>query len=73
MSVKKDIVTLNDLKKVVDSYVELGKGNYQIKLVTKEESIGPLPGTNIKYIYSGIDWDKDTILIYPKEDLIKKK
>lgn len=38
--------------------------NWKVKICTEENGWGALPGVFIKSIYTGIDWDAETILIH---------
>lgn len=63
---------LEELKNIVDSYIEQGKGKDSVVITLSESSIGARASSGISSIFPGFDWEHGQIRIEPSEDLTSK-
>lgn len=63
---------LEELKKIIDSYVEQGKGKDDVVITLSNPSVGPRASTGISSIFPGFDWEQGQIRVEPDEALITK-
>lgn len=64
---------MNELDKIWDfhnhqmlenpNYPQFKNENWRVKICTSDSGWGAVPGTYIKSIFEGIDWDANTILV----------
>ena len=63
---------VEELKKIIDIYIEQGKGKDDVVITLSNPSVGPRASTGISSIFPGFDWEQGQIRIEPKEKLITK-
>lgn len=69
----KSIQTVQELKQIVDHFVEGGLGDRPIGIIVHEEGVvlGPTPTVPIQWVSAGFDWDSGRVLIQPQTSLKK--
>lgn len=65
-------MTLNELKRSVDTCVQFGHGNDVVLITLSEPSFGWRASIGIRDIYPGIDWEYGQMRIEPDEAICKK-
>jgi len=66
---------LGELKERIDFYLRNHPERIDHEVVIKlnESNFGPIASTQVESISPGIDWDKDTFIIFTKDEIVKKK
>lgn len=65
-------MTLYDLKRSVDSYVDLGHGENDILITLSQKSVGARMSVGVRGIYAGFDFESGQIRIEPMEPICKR-
>jgi hypothetical protein len=68
-------MTLEELKKRVDTYYEMNEQYryLEVCIPNNKGGMGGTPVTNVKFANKGIDWDSGKFILTPEKPMVEKE
>lgn len=67
-------MTLEQLKKIVDSTIERNEENKDLDVCipNNKPQMGPIGVTHVKGAHQGTDWNKSKFILFPENNMIEQ-